>query len=120
MLSIVVLIWYTMDRIEAYKSTSEAQISQTWVKENFFSQTEVLKADMGLAIAAIFKDSENKPLDPNLGELAFYRKSWNVLATGEVIEFFRSIKSHICTDTDFGFDGDDDPQFKSMDSALKD
>jgi len=89
------------------------------VKENFFSQTEVLRGDKGLAIAVIFKDVENKPLDPKLGELAFYRKSWNVLATGEVVEFFQRIQSHICTDTDFGFDGNDDPQFKLMDGALK-
>ncbi len=43
------------------------------MREDYFSETDVFNSTKGFAIAVAFMDADENKLDPEQGELAFYR-----------------------------------------------
>ena len=53
---------------------------------------------MGFALAVAFVDADENMLDPDQGELAFYRNEWKFDEEGNYIETYEKIQSRPCTD----------------------
>ena len=70
-------------------------------------------------MAVGFHDVDENPIDPQKGELAFYRNEWSFDEAGEYVETYEKIPSRICTDADFGLDGGDTSQFFPITGYVK-
>ena len=46
------------------------------VEENFYTEQDVFDSSNGFALAVGFADHYDNPIDPERGELAFYRHDW--------------------------------------------
>ena len=71
-------------------------------------------------MAVGFTDADDNPMDPERGELAFYRNEWGLNEDGGFVETYEKIPSHICTDADFGLDGVKTSHFFPITGSVKD
>ena len=84
-------------------------------KENFYDMREPFTNKDGLMVAAAITgyNSNTEPVeDPEVGEIKFYQKLWDVANTEatETIQFIE-IPSHPCTADDFAENNSDNPLF---------
>ena len=78
------------------------------MREDYFSETDVFDSSKGFAIAAAFVDANENKLDPEQGELAFYRNEWGFDENGSYVETYEKIPSRTCTDQDLGWTEEED------------
>jgi len=103
-LAMIVVVIYTAYQFDIFQKKSGAEITFS-VEENFFTGADGFDSSNGFALAVGFVSSEDNPMDPEKGELAFYRNEWSLTEDGAYVETYEKIPSHICTDADFGYDG---------------
>ena len=92
-------------------------------KENFYDMREPFTNKEGLMIAAAITDytSNSEPVeDPEIGEIKFYHKSWDVanLEATEMVQF-KEIPTRPCTEDDFAENNSDNPLFFPNKSTSK-
>ena len=109
---------YTAYQFDIFQKKSGAEITFS-VEENFFTGADGFYANDGFALAVGFVDSDDNPMDPEKGELAFYRNAWFLNADGGFEETYEKIPSHICTDADLGLDGGETSQFFPITGSVK-
>ena len=118
MLAMVVVVIYTAYQFDIFQKKSGAEITFS-VEENFFTGEDGFDANDGFALAVGFVDSDDNPMNPEKGELAFYRNEWGFNANGKFEETYEKIPSHICTDADFGLDGGETSLFFPITGTVK-
>ena len=118
-LSLFIVGIYAVFKYDTFQRKNESEITLS-TKESFFSDEEIFDSKKGLAIAVAFMDHDENMLDPEQGELAFYRNEWDFNEKGSFVETYEQIPSRPCTDQDLGWDGGDNSQFYPMSKSIKD
>ncbi len=118
-ISLLIVGIYGFLKYDTFQRKAGSQIIVS-TRESYYSDTEVFDSTKGLALAVGFVDADENLLDPDQGELAFYRNEWGFDEEGSFTDSYEKIPSRRCTDEDLGLDGGENSQFYPMSKSVKD
>ena len=99
--SLLVIISYAVYHLIGLMSNGEYLV-QLQDYENFYATSDAFGADDGFMVAAAvtnFDGSNVDITDPEIGEIKFYLKHWNIDVEKHTIDF-KEIESKVCTEAD--------------------